>query len=406
MKKILFLIFLSILFSSCHLRNLTGNGEITDKKTFKAQRINSSGYGPDEVVNAYLVKETEHLAIYVENKYSISDYSLTRIWQDFENYYKDMINIYGEHTDMDGNSKIILVLMKLNQTTSSDVSTVLGYFRPSDLIYGKGNNGEILYMDINKCNLDPNKMVGTILHEFQHLINFNLNKDNIDVWLNEALSESATILFNDNTTLDRMSEFNKLGGYYSFYTWNLPSDWNGGSLGDNTTQKSISSSYPSSSMFMYWLYIKANKNKDIFKDLVRTKYLSSSARIYTIATKYGILSTSWEDLLLKWIIDVDQGVVKKDEQHRAFVNAYKHKVSVLYPSAVLVVAKNEVADLGISDYNIIGTKYKGYHFNVEKPKKNLYSSDLPESQEENRVALVNKDTSLSEPPKGVKINIQ
>ena len=102
-------------------------------------------------MKAYLVKETEHLAVYVENGYSISDYALVRIYQDFENYYTDMINIYGDHTDLDGNSKVILLLMKLNQTTSTTTSSVLGYFRPSDLIYGKGNNGEILYMDIEKA---------------------------------------------------------------------------------------------------------------------------------------------------------------------------------------------------------------------------------------------------------------
>ncbi len=401
MRKVLFLIFISFLFSSCHLRNLTGSGEITFKKSFYAQRISGGSYGSDEVVNAYLVKETEHLAVYVENGYSISDYALVRIYQDFENYYTDMINIYGDHTDLDGNSKVIILLMKLNQTTSTTTSSVLGYFRPSDLIYGKGNNGEILYMDIEKSNLDPNKMVGTILHEFQHLINYNLNKDNIDVWLNEALSESATILYNDNTIIDRMTEFNKLEGYYSFYTWNLPSDWNGESSGDSTTQQSIFSSYPSSAMFMYWLYIKSNYNKNIFKDIVNVKYLDSYSRIHSIATKYGIVSYSWDDLLLKWIVDVDHGVVKKDDKNKAYVNTYKKNATVLYPGAILIVQGKKSYQIGGKTPNIYYKEYEGYKYTTGSTM--MYNRE--NNNKEDRTALVNKDTSLSTDNTGVKLTI-
>ena len=316
MSKFLLLIsFISILFfNSCSesVYKVSAN-----RNDFYVMRINGSQYA--EKIKIFKVEETANLIIYAESGYSINYNYVIYVAKKFEDNYSKMINIYGNHTDVDKNGKIIILFQKINANINGN-SIVMGYFLPNDLIYGDFNNAEILYMDINLLNKNPLLIAGTVLHEFQHLINFNVNyiqkgKD-MSLWLNESLSESTSILFDSYMTRNRIEEFNNIN-YYCFYTWDLP------------FYPNMFVNYPSASVFMNWLYQKNNRNESVFRNIAHSSESEDYKKVLG-AAGYG---NDWEGLLINWIDGI-----KKGQVNGAKINNWNSTwttTAYLYPGALV-----------------------------------------------------------------------
>ncbi len=316
MSKFLLLIsFISIVFfNSCSesVYKVSAN-----RNDFYVMRINGSQYA--EKIKIFKVEETANLIIYAESGYSINYNYVIYVAKKFEDNYSKMINIYGNHTDVDKNGKIIILFQKINANISGN-SIVMGYFLPNDLIYGDFNNAEILYMDINLLNKNPLLIAGTVLHEFQHLINFNVNyiqkgKD-MSLWLNESLSESTSILFDSYMTRNRIDEFNNIN-YYCFYTWDLP------------FYPNMFVNYPSASVFMNWLYQKNNRNESVFRNIAHSSESEDYKKVLG-AAGYG---NDWEGLLTNWIDGI-----KKGQVNGAKINNWNSTwttTAYLYPGALV-----------------------------------------------------------------------
>ncbi len=317
MSKFLLLIsFISIVFfNSCSESVYKVSASHND---FYVMRINGSQYA--EKIKIFKVEETANLIIYAESGYSINYNYVIYVAKKFEDNYSKMINIYGNHTDVDKNGKIIILFQKINANISGN-SIVMGYFLPNDLIYGDFNNAEILYMDINLLNKNPLLIAGTVLHEFQHLINFNVNyikkgKD-MSLWLNESLSESTSVLFDTYTANTRIKEFNNIN-YYCFYTWDLPYPYN-----------LIFANYPSASVFMNWLYQKNNRNESVFRNIAHSSESEDYKKVLG-AAGYG---NNWEGLLINWIDGI-----KKGQVNGAKINNWNSTwttTAYLYPGALV-----------------------------------------------------------------------
>ncbi|TKZ28955.1 peptidase M30 [Brachyspira catarrhinii] len=296
MKKIFFILFLlSFLLSSCQkLSNVLGinfDSSLTYPNMSMENRYFYADYRKqgDRLYNFYKIAEYDKLIVYVKEGSGYNQESVNYIANEFNNNYDEEVRIYGEHTDVDKNGKIIILLLELNASYSGSITT--GYFYGADLILNQNNNAEILYMDIKKVNEDPEYMSGTIQHEFQHLINFNVNYiengREISTWLNEALSESTSILFSPTIVSSRINEFNNhMSGYYCFYTWNLPLN-------------NIFANYPSVSVFVNWLYKRNGNNSSVFQNIAKYSSAEDYSRVLNNVSFIG--SSSWEDLLLKWI---------------------------------------------------------------------------------------------------------
>ncbi len=316
MSKFLLLIsFISIVFfNSCSesVYKVSAN-----RNDFYVMRINGSQYA--EKIKIFKVEETANLIIYAESGYSINYNYVIYVAKKFEDNYSKMINIYGNHTDVDKNGKIIILFQKINANISGN-SIVMGYFLPNDLIYGDFNNAEILYMDINLLNKNPQLIAGTVLHEFQHLINFNVNyiqkgKD-MSLWLNESLSESTSILFDSYMTRNRIEEFNNIN-YYCFYTWDLP------------FYPNMFVNYPSASVFMNWLYQKNNRNESVFRNIAHSSESEDYKKVLG-AAGYG---NNWQGLLINWIDGI-----KKGQVNGAKINNWNSTwttTAYLYPGALV-----------------------------------------------------------------------
>lgn len=332
MKKILCLICLfSVSFYSCAVRNYLGSQSgLSEDRVFYAQMINNGNTYGWFNIPAHLLKVSDNLAIYLQNSQKVSAYALNKLAQEFDYYYTSMTNIYGTHSDIDGNGKIIILLMDINVNKGAG-SQVLGYFNPMDM-HGY-NEGEILYMDISNANNKTDNAIGTIIHEFQHLINYSYvmsgARNEMDSWLNEALSESTSILFNKATAESRISEFNKIN-YYCFYTWDIPT--NISNNGKNNTHVN----YPSASVFMHWLYKIGGYKPDIFKDIAFSKELGDYNKVLSAAQKIsGYSVSSWDELLFYWMSEIVTNGSNWTTTNKPTNNCASGDVS-LYPGAMIV----------------------------------------------------------------------
>lgn len=337
MKKILCLICLfSVSFYSCAVRNYLGSQSgLSEDRVFYAQMIDDGNTAGWFNIPAHLLKVSDNLAIYLQNGKNISAYALNKLAQEFDYHYTSMTNIYGTHSDIDANGKIIILLMDINKTKGGS-SQVLGYFNPSDM---HGNNkGEILYMDLINANDNTDKAIGTIIHEFQHLINYSYvisgERNEMSSWLNEALSESTSILFNKTTAESRINEFNKIN-YYCFYTWNAPKQrvTNGN---DNKVTTNGLFNYPSASVFMNWLYQKNGSNGSIFKTIASSKELGDYKKVLSAASGIsGYSVSSWDSLLLDWMSEIVTNGSNWTTTNKPTNNCASGDVS-LYPGAMIV----------------------------------------------------------------------
>lgn len=358
--KLIFITLISSILISCYSPFF-----LTDTEGFSVYRSSSSGSGlSSDFIKATIAKETENLIVYVEKDESYNSSSLDLVCNEFEKYYAKEKSIYGNHTDVDNNGKIIILFLDLNPE-SGNGSILNGYFNPADLIDGQGNNADMLYMDLGGLNNNPYYMAGTILHELQHLINYNVNVlgngRDMEVWLNEALSESTSVLFNETTINSRNIEFNNIN-YYCFYTWDLPIN--------------VFANYPSASVFMNWLYIKSGYNDNIFKNIAASKEVNAYRRVLSTV---NTISSSWDSLLLQWIEDVNNGLVsgaKINSIKKTYANTY----IPLFPGALLVFDQLVVGNIDTSSISLLKSK-----------------------QSNNSLILLNNDTYVGNTPTAVNI---
>jgi hypothetical protein len=110
-----------------------------------------------------------------------------------EGVYQMDVETFGAPPDIDGDSRIIILIMNIQDGFSGSGGFVAGYFWGGNEVLGypNGNNAEIYYVDANPLDLTKawgiNGAMSTAAHEFQHMIHFA--KDNSEVsFVNEGCS--------------------------------------------------------------------------------------------------------------------------------------------------------------------------------------------------------------------------
>ncbi len=99
------------------------------------------------------------------------------------NIYPSDTKYFGMPGDIDGDPKITILLLPLD-------GGVAGYFDPNNEYAGStSNEREMIYVNYNINSLQYSYAV--ITHEFQHLIHFNYDQDELS-FINEGCSEFAT----------------------------------------------------------------------------------------------------------------------------------------------------------------------------------------------------------------------
>lgn len=192
------------------------------QRTFKVLNSFSSSSSYD-TVDATLQYETDDFNFYVDNRNldSLDDVDLEELANTFTGVIDDERSMIGSESDIDGNGKFnVLFTQTVNGLSGSSGGMVTGFFYAVDLlssdIYDISNESEVYYTfvpdpagdlgtAITKSFATTNIYPGVMVHELQHMINFNQHYFLNDVaaergWLNEGLSHLMEDIYSLNSS--------------------------------------------------------------------------------------------------------------------------------------------------------------------------------------------------------------
>lgn len=139
-------------------------------------------------VNASLVAVTEHVYMWVGDGVAYDIEKLIKIVNYFESTtYPRLRSLLGSEwtPGIDGDRHIYILYVR------GLGSSVAGLFfskdETSSLAQEYSNEHEMFYLNADTLNLDSAAINSVLVHEFQHLIQWNLDR-NEDTWMNEGLS--------------------------------------------------------------------------------------------------------------------------------------------------------------------------------------------------------------------------
>ncbi|EST11205.1 Ig-like domain-containing protein [Sporolactobacillus laevolacticus] len=180
---------------------------------------------------------------------------------------------FGAPSDVDHDGKVNLLCFDIKDgSAEQDGGFASGYFDPNDLYaVKKSNYSELLYVDTYpSLGLRKNKKVSmaysTLVHEFQHLINYNQSvlvekHDEMDTWLDEGLSLAAEQLLSGKPLNDRIDYYNEassISNGKSLLYWD--------DFGDNLANYSLSY------LFIQYLAIQCGHPEDLYKRIIQDKH--------------------------------------------------------------------------------------------------------------------------------------
>jgi hypothetical protein len=203
--------------------------------------------------------------------------------------YPRMMNVFGwaiEGTDVmqiadingDQNGKLIILLL--------DTGGAAGYFHPAnfEFVSSAYNNSDMIYIDVagtGEHAIGTTSFYETIAHEMQHLINFitgvflwDILKirevPEMDLWLNETLSEGAQYIYSEQFTNDHYRvrwynimpvhstesyrNYTRIPQGNNFYVWGNHT----GGGGDNWMR--VLDDYSTAYLFSQWLRIHSQRS--------------------------------------------------------------------------------------------------------------------------------------------------
>jgi len=148
-------------------------------------------------VTATLKKIGRHCYIYVENGQNISDTTLERIKNKFDNtIYPTDTRIFGSEwkPGIDFDERITLLITDIQDGWEPGKGYIGGYFSPmneySTRIFPYSNEREMIVIDCYPSDPESEFYLGVVAHEFQHMIHWNQDARE-EVWLNESCSQLA-----------------------------------------------------------------------------------------------------------------------------------------------------------------------------------------------------------------------
>ncbi len=145
-------------------------------------------------VSATLRYVTEHTYFWIQDGVKFDERELEGLAGEFENkIYPTTRSIFGSEWSpgIDGDERIYILY-------TGDVGRSLaGYFSSSDeihpLAHENSNGHEMFVFNADSVRLNSDYTYGVLAHEFQHMIHWNMDK-NEQTWMNEGLSELSALL--------------------------------------------------------------------------------------------------------------------------------------------------------------------------------------------------------------------
>ncbi len=219
-------------------------------KQFWKLDVDSNKYIQTEATLRYI---TPHLYFWVEEGIEYSSKDLAALAETFESkIYPTDREIFGHEWSPGVDNDIHLTIL-----FAQDLGGVGGYFSSTDSstreIEPYSNEMEMFYLSADYTRLDDPFTYGVLAHELQHMIHWNLDR-NESAWITEGLSELAVELNGYDT-----------GGFSYMFAFNPDLQlnfWPGNDQGDSTPH------YGAAYLFMRYLHQRFGKSS--IQDLVAT----------------------------------------------------------------------------------------------------------------------------------------
>ena len=344
----------------------------TETAKFNIANLNEKN-GIDSIANSEFKKiaESSHAIVYIQNGKSFDMNNVKKFFSKFEANYYEELRIYGEPISFPSinNDKLVFLIYNFYPGAKGNFA---GFFNPSDFYDNKPdtiNKGKYMYVNISRIS-NPDSVVSTMLHEFQHLINDSVNLMNVgkamDLWLNEALSESTSVLFTPIDANDRKDFFNKIP-YYSFYSWKIDEIMVGVKGDQGKTLSSLYFSYCSSSVFMRW--IEHVGGRETIKTIAHSDpSLDTRSRLVNSIKGLNI-GNNVEEIFVSWIKDIYKGNLPGVEVRKL---TFDPNINTLITDKGLALAPGGFIIYDANEYNLDDVQGLGLGTKVFDESKNLY----------------------------------
>ena len=273
-----------ILNSKKNYQIYSGNN---NEKTFNAVRYINNNYSKEKI-KAKNIYSTSKIDLYLENDLKVEDKELKNILLETMRVYDMEEYLFGK---LEG--KLILLIMDINGGWTGDKPYMQGY----SILDGIANEEEnIIFLDYINGWENIDSVVNTIAHELQHVIHYKKIRENnksFDIWVDEALSETAVISYRGALPNNRLNYYNNdsmhlitKGDYFI--------NWSGG----YTVHK-----YATVSLFMYWLGLHSKNGFEIYKDIANSpeEYRGTYKAILYAANKNIKEFKDWSELYATWL---------------------------------------------------------------------------------------------------------
>ena len=273
-----------ILNSKKNYQIYSGNN---NEKTFNAVRYINNNYSKEKI-KAKNIYSTSKIDLYLENDLKVEDKELKNILLETMRVYDMEEYLFGK---LEG--KLILLIMDINGGWTGDKPYMQGYSVLDGIVNEEEN---IIFLDYINGWENIDSVVNTIAHELQHVIHYGKIRENnksFDIWVDEALSETAVISYRGALPNNRLNYYNNdsmhlitKGDYFI--------NWSGG----YTVHK-----YATVSLFMYWLGLHSKNGFEIYKDIANSpeEYRGTYKAILYAANKNIKEFKDWSELYATWL---------------------------------------------------------------------------------------------------------
>ncbi|APH03548.1 Ig-like domain-containing protein [Bacillus weihaiensis] len=222
----------------------------------------------DYQLSAKLMYQGSKANIWV-NDNNISILNAKKLADEFDQaIYPTVRNYFGPESDVDKDKRINILLFDIKDGFDGYGGYFAGYFYPGDLYYqSNSNKSEIFYIDTYPLmGMGSSRYVEnsyeTLAHEFQHMVNFNRNVlieggEQMDVWLDEALSMAAEQIYTGEALTNRIDYYNSSSSItngQSLLYWDYEGD--------------VLANYSLSYLFGQYVKVQAGVGNDIFKKIL------------------------------------------------------------------------------------------------------------------------------------------
>ena len=165
--------------------------QVGDKEIFW---VNDTDTNENIQVNVTLRAISDHVYFWIEDKVSFNQNDLNKMMDAFENeIYPTTREFFGSEwtPGVDGDPHIYIVY------ATGLGNSIAGYYSSADeynpLVHEYSNAHEMFIFNADNSPLDDPFTYGVLAHEFQHMIQWNVDRDETS-WLNEGLSELSAFI--------------------------------------------------------------------------------------------------------------------------------------------------------------------------------------------------------------------